>query len=58
MTRPTRWPALILLVLSAAALGGALASERWLGLRPCALCLWERWPWRAAIGLALLALLL
>lgn len=43
---------------SAAALGGALASERWLGLVPCALCLWERWPWRVAVALGLLALAL
>jgi len=41
---------------SAAALGGALASERWLGLVPCALCLWERWPYRLAIALGLIAL--
>jgi len=41
---------------SAVALGGALASERWLGLVPCALCLWERWPYRLAIVLGLLAL--
>ncbi len=41
---------------SAVALGGALASERWLGLVPCALCLWERWPYRLAIALGLLAL--
>lgn len=43
---------------SAAALGGALASERWLGLVPCALCLWERWPYRVAIAFGLLALAL
>ncbi|MBV8914247.1 MAG: disulfide bond formation protein B, partial [Acetobacteraceae bacterium] len=43
---------------SAAALGAALASEAWLGLVPCALCLWERWPYRVAIVLGLLALLL
>lgn len=43
---------------SAAALGGALASERWLGLVPCALCLWERWPYRVAVALGLLALAL
>ena len=46
------------ILLSAAALGGALASERWLGLVPCALCLWERWPYRVAIALGLLALAL
>ncbi|GAC1484543.1 MAG: disulfide bond formation protein B [Acetobacteraceae bacterium] len=44
--------------LSALALGGALASETWLGLVPCALCLWERWPYRIAIGLGIAALLL
>ena len=46
------------ILASAAALGGALASERWLGLVPCALCLWERWPYRVAIALGLLALAL
>ena len=45
-------------VASAAALGAALASERWLGLVPCALCLWERWPYRVAIALGLLTLAL
>jgi disulfide bond formation protein DsbB len=45
-------------LLAAAALGAALASEAWLGLVPCALCLWERWPYRVAIGLGLLALIL
>ncbi len=38
-----------------AALGLALASERWGGLVPCALCLVERWPYRVAILLGLLA---
>jgi disulfide bond formation protein DsbB len=33
----------------------ALASERWEGLVPCALCLLERWPYRVAIVLGLLA---
>jgi disulfide bond formation protein DsbB len=50
--------ALIGTVASAAALGAALASERWLGLVPCALCLWERWPYRVAIVVGLLALVL
>jgi len=36
----------------------ALGSERFLGLVPCALCLWERWPYRIAIGLGVLAFLL
>lgn len=41
-------------VAVAAALGIALASEWWGGLVPCALCLVGRWPYRAAIGFALL----
>ena len=36
-------------LVSAAVLGSALTSERWGGLVPCALCLVERWPWRAAV---------
>ncbi len=51
-------PAWVTILASAAALGGALASERWLGLVPCALCLWERWPYRLAILLGLAALAL
>jgi disulfide bond formation protein DsbB len=53
-----RTAAWVAILASAAALGGALASERWLGLVPCALCLWERWPYRVAIALGLLALAL
>src|SRR5579875_1742847 len=45
----TRTAALIL------ALGGALASQYWIGLVPCALCLVERWPWRAVIVVGLIA---
>ena len=57
MTRE-RWTAFALVVVSGAALGGALASEAWGGLVPCALCLWERVPYRVLIGAAVLALLL
>ncbi len=53
-----RRAAWVTILASAAALGGALASERWLGLVPCALCLWERWPYRVAIALGLAALAL
>ncbi len=38
---------------AAAALGVAFASEWWGGLVPCALCLWERWPYRVAIAVGL-----
>jgi len=54
----SRTAAWVTILASAVALGGALASERWLGLVPCALCLWERWPYRVAIALGLLALAL
>src|SRR5579863_5896634 len=37
------------------ALGLAEASEHWGGLVPCALCLVERWPYRVAILLSLIA---
>lgn len=47
--------ALNVAILSALALTAAWFSERVLGLVPCALCLWERWPYRAAIVLGLLA---
>jgi disulfide bond formation protein DsbB len=50
--------ALIILALAAAAPLFAQASETWLGLAPCELCLWQRWPYWAAAGLAALALLL
>lgn len=53
-----RGAAASVLAASAAALGVALGSERWGGLVPCALCLWERWPHRVLIALSLLALLL
>ena len=57
MTRE-RWTALVLLLVSGAALGAALASETWGGLVPCALCLWERVPYRVLIVGALVAVAL
>lgn len=45
-------------VVAAAALGIALASEAYEGLVPCALCLIERWPYRIAIVLGLVGLVL
>jgi disulfide bond formation protein DsbB len=56
MTLPgIRGIALLSALAAALALGLALASERWEGLVPCALCLLERWPYRVAIALGLLA---
>jgi disulfide bond formation protein DsbB len=57
MTMPvTRTVALICALAAGFALGLALASEYWGGLVPCALCLLERWPYRVAIVLALVAI--
>jgi disulfide bond formation protein DsbB len=38
-------------------LGTALLSQYWGRLQPCELCLLQRWPWAAAIAIALVALL-
>lgn len=49
------------LALAAAALAAllvALGSERFAGLNPCLLCLWQRWPYRVVIALGLLGALL
>jgi disulfide bond formation protein DsbB len=47
---------ILILAASVAVVGAALLSQYWGGLMPCELCLYERWPYYAAIGLALLAL--
>lgn len=41
---------------SAALLAGAFFFEHVMGLAPCALCLWQRWPHAAAAALGLAAL--
>lgn len=48
----------LIALLSALAPLIAMASERFAGLNPCALCLWQRWPYWVAAGLALLAYVL
>jgi len=50
--------ALIVALLAAAAPLLARGSEIWPGLAPCALCLWQRWPYWVAVALAGLALAL
>ena len=50
--------ALLIALLAAAAPLFARKSEDWFGLAPCELCLWQRWPYWVAAGLALLAALL
>lgn len=49
---------LLAALLAAAAPLIAMGSERWPGLAPCALCLWQRWPYWVAAGIALAALAL
>ena len=50
-----RWLAL---GIPAALLGGAYLSQYAFGLYPCEMCLWQRWPHWAAVGLAILAFVL
>jgi disulfide bond formation protein DsbB len=56
MTVTTRGFAGFVLTASAIVLGAALMSQYWGGLSPCELCLLQRWPWSAAIVIALVAL--
>jgi disulfide bond formation protein DsbB len=53
----TRGFAGIVLIVSAIVLGAAMMSQYWGGLSPCELCLLQRWPWSAAIVIALVALI-
>ena len=45
------------MLVPAALLGGALASQYLGGLHPCEMCYWQRWPHAAAIVLAAAAFL-
>lgn len=58
MLLPLRTVGLIGALGAGLALAVAWAGEFWGGLVPCALCLLERWPYRIAIGLGLLAMVL
>jgi disulfide bond formation protein DsbB len=49
---------ILIAMLAAAAPLFAMATERWGGLNPCLLCLWQRWPYWVAAALALLAIVL
>lgn len=51
-------PPLLILIAAIAALGGAYGSQYLGELQPCKLCLYQRWPWWAAGGLAALTFLL
>ena len=53
----TRSNLLLLATLgSVALLGGAFAFQYIGGMAPCQLCLWQRWPHAAAIGIGIVAL--
>jgi len=58
MRTSSRTVAALCTVAALAALLTALGSETFLGLVPCALCLLERWPYRIAIGLGVIAFFL
>jgi len=49
--------AAFVLAAAVAVLGAALLSQYWGGLTPCELCLLQRWPWAAAIVVAIVVLL-
>lgn len=51
-----RKPAVLALLGAAAALAVALVAQYDFGLPPCQMCHWQRWPYFAAIPLALVAL--
>ncbi len=51
-------PGLIVLVFAVGAPLFAMGSETWWGLAPCALCLWQRWPYWVAAGFAVVAAVL
>jgi len=57
LERPATAPALIVLLISAAALGTAYTSQYVGGLDPCQLCLYQRWPWWGALAIAALTLI-
>lgn len=49
---------MVALAVPGALMAGALGSQYIGGLYPCEMCLWQRWPHYAAIGLAILAFFL
>jgi disulfide bond formation protein DsbB len=57
MAFTTRFFAGFVLTTSVLVLGTALLSQFWGGLAPCELCLMQRWPWDAAIVIAIVVLL-
>ncbi|MDX5351214.1 MAG: disulfide bond formation protein B [Paracoccaceae bacterium] len=56
MTLSRRLLILLATLGSVGLLGGAFAFQYIGGLAPCQLCLWQRWPHAAAIGIGVVAL--
>jgi disulfide bond formation protein DsbB len=56
VTASQRRAAWLALLLPAALLAGAWASQLWGGLYPCEMCHWQRWPHYAAVVVAAVAL--
>lgn len=54
---PVRLPNLLLVVASAVAFGMVWWVQDVRGIMPCGLCLWERWPWRIALVIGIVGLL-
>lgn len=52
-----RRAAIATVVIAAATILGALASQHLFGLVPCKLCLWQRWPYYVGVPLAVLVAL-
>ena len=50
-----RGAALLVLIVAAATIAGALASQHVFGLVPCKLCLWQRWPYYLGVPMAAVA---
>lgn len=58
MTLTSQQAAAVVLAASILVVGSAVASQYIGGLEPCILCYYQRYPWYAAIAVALLALAL
>lgn len=46
-----------MIAISVLSLGGAIASELFLGLEPCKLCIYQRWPFVIAIVIGIFGLI-
>jgi disulfide bond formation protein DsbB len=55
MRSPDRRVAVLILVLGLLALATAFGAQDLLGMAPCDLCLWERWPYRLLVLLGAVA---